>query len=166
MSESASHFDPVPRDLAGPMTSSAPVPPISGDPPPRRLHGLCRERQEAAKLRAALTAHCGGKPSATQGAMIAQAGELKLRLSVMDQDFIQTGRRSAHASRDYLAWSNSLVRLLRQLGLKGASTPGPTLAEIMATAPSPRARTAPAEAPVAQAPDASHAASGPPEAPL
>ena len=66
-------------------------------------------------MRAALTAHCGGKPSATQAAMIAQAGELKLRLAVMDQDFIRTGRRSAHASRDYLAWSNSLVRLLRQL---------------------------------------------------
>jgi hypothetical protein len=100
-----------------------------------RLHGNSAERRAAAKLRADLIAHCAGRPSATQRAMIEQAAELKLRLAVMDQDFIRTGRRSAHASRDYLAWSNSMVRLLRQLGLKGAAERGPTLAELLAQPP-------------------------------
>jgi hypothetical protein len=90
-------------------------------PDSRRLHGNSSERRAAARLRADLIAHCAGRPSATQMAMIEQATELKLRLAVMDHAFIRTSRRSAHASRDYLAWSNSMVRLLRQLGLKGVS---------------------------------------------
>jgi hypothetical protein len=97
-----------------------------------RLHGNSTERRAAARLRADLIAHCGGRPSATQMAMIEQATELKLRLAVMDQDFIRTSRRSAHASRDYLAWSNSMVRLLRQLGLKGAAENPPDLQAYLA----------------------------------
>ena len=111
---------------------------------PGRLHGNSAERRAAARLRADLIAHCGGRPSATQMAMIDQATELKLRLSVMDQDVIRTSRRSAHASRDYLAWSNSMVRLLRQLGLKGAAEKPPSLRDYLATAPR-RVRTAPAD---------------------
>ena len=165
MSESASRSEPLSRNLAASRIGSASVPADPYDLPVRRLHGLCRERQEAARLRRALIAHVGGKPSATQAAMIDQGAELKLRLAVMDQDFIQTGRRSAHASRDYLAWSNSLVRLLRQLGLKGQPERGPTLAEIMATAPAPRARTAPAAVSRAEVSAVSHAASASPDAP-
>lgn len=109
---------------------------------PVRLHGNSAPRKAARELRAALVEHCGGKPSATQAAMISQAAELKLRLAVMDADFIRTSYRSAHASRDYLAWSNSLVRLLRQLGLHGAIERPPSLAELLAQAP-PRPATPP-----------------------
>jgi hypothetical protein len=101
---------------------------------PIRLHGNSAPRRAAAKLRADLEAHCGGHPSATQAAIIVQAAELKLRLAVMDQEFIRTGHRSAYASRDYLAWSNSLVRLLRQLGLQGVPERPLTLAERLALA--------------------------------
>ena len=118
-----------------------------------RLHGNSTERRAAARLRADLIAHCGGHPSATQMAMIDQATELKLRLAVMDQDFIRTSRRSAHASRDYLAWSNSMVRLLRQLGLKGAAEKPPNLQNYLATA-SRRVRTAPAAEPLEPASNA------------
>ena len=119
----------LPPDLASSLAASGAVRADLGsaadeaDTPPRRLHGLSAERQAAARLRAALIAHCGGRPSATQACMIEQAAELKLRLAVMDRAFIRTQHRSAHASRDYLAWSNSLVRLLAQLGLKAASEP-------------------------------------------
>jgi hypothetical protein len=125
---------------------------------PCPLHGNSAPRRAAAKLRADLTAHCNGRPSATQAAIIAQAAEIKLRLAVMDQEFIRTGHRSLHASRDYLAWSNSLVRLLRQLGLKGAPAPVPTLAGYLAakaaqpaasatpTPPAPMAAPSPAPA--------------------
>jgi hypothetical protein len=100
--------------------------------PPCPLHGNSAPRRAAAKLRADLTVHCNGHPSATQAAIIAQAAEIKLRLAVMDQEFIRTGHRSLHASRDYLAWSNSFTRTLRQLGLKGAPAPVATLADYLA----------------------------------
>jgi hypothetical protein len=78
--------------------------------------------QAAKRLRRELTLHCGGTPSATQAAIIEQAAEIKLRLVVMDEDFRRTGRRSAHASRDYLSWSANLVRTVARLGLKGATS--------------------------------------------
>ena len=102
-----------------------------------RLHGNSAPRTAARKLRASLIAHCGGKPSPTQAALIEQAGELKLRLAVMDAEFICTGHRSLHASRDYLAWSNSLVRLLRQLGLESATERPASIIDLMARNPSP-----------------------------
>lgn len=102
------------------------------DATPARLHGNCGARVAARRLRASLVSHCGGNPSAVQLAIIEQCEELKIRLAVMDEQFIATGSRSAHASRDYLAWSNSLVRLLRQLGLRGVPTRTPTIHEVMA----------------------------------
>jgi hypothetical protein len=106
---------------------------------PVRLHGNSAPRRAAAKLRTDLIAHCGNRPSATQLAIIEQAAELKVRLAVMDQEFIRTGRRSAHASRDYLAWSNSLVRLLRQLGLHGVEQRAVPLADLLAQSAAKRA---------------------------
>jgi hypothetical protein len=113
---------------------------------PVRLHGNSAPRRAAAKLRTDLIAHCGNRPSATQLAIIEQAAELKVRLAVMDQEFIRTGRRSAHASRDYLAWSNSLVRLLRQLGTHGEAEKVPTLADYLATRAAQSAPVAPDQA--------------------
>src|ERR1700742_3515981 len=83
---------------------------------PKRLHGNSAPRIAARRLRGQLVAHCGGKPSATQSAIIDAAAELKLRLSVMDAEFIRTGHRSFGASKDYLAWANSLTRLMGRLG--------------------------------------------------
>jgi hypothetical protein len=74
--------------------------------------------------------------------MITQAAELKLRLAVMDQEFIRTSYRSAHASRDYLAWSNSMVRLLRQLGLEGAAERVVPITETLAAEAAERRRAA------------------------
>jgi hypothetical protein len=113
---------------------------------PVRLHGNSAPRRAAAKLRTDLIAHCGNRPSATQLAIIEQAAELKVRLAVMDQEFIRTGRRSAHASRDYLAWSNSLVRLLRQLGTHGEAEKAPSLADYLATRAAQSAPVAPDQA--------------------
>lgn len=95
-----------------------------------RLHGNSAPRRAAARLRADLERHCG-RPTATQAAIIAQAAEIKLRLAVMDQEFIRTGARSAHASRDYLAWANSLTRLMRALNLKSEPKPAQTLTEYL-----------------------------------
>jgi hypothetical protein len=126
--------------------------------PPHGIHGNSAPMRAAKQLRSELLAHLGNKPSPVQMAMIDQAAEIKLRLAVMDQEFRKTGRRSAYATSDYLSWANGFVRLLGRLGLKAIPAPGPTLAEILAAAPSPRARTAPAVARDATPAPASQAA--------
>ena len=55
-----------------------------------------------------------------------------LRLALMDADGSQSGEMSERNSRQYLAWANSLSRLLRQIGLKGAAQPQPTLRDHLA----------------------------------
>jgi hypothetical protein len=74
-----------------------------------------------AKLRADLTAHVGGAPSATQRAMIEQAVQLSLRLALMDEHFAETVEMTEHDSRCYLAWSNALTRLMARMGTKSAA---------------------------------------------
>jgi len=79
------------------------------------------------ETRAALVAHVGGNPSATQKAIIERAVQLTLRVATMDRKFAETGEQTEHDSRTYLAWNGSLSRVLRDLGMKAAvnrSTPG------------------------------------------
>jgi len=90
-----------------------------------------REGQRAKHFRAELVAHLGGAPSTTQRALIEQAVQIKLRLAVMDRAFAGTAVMTAHDSRVYLAWSNSLVRTLRTLGLKGHAERPPSLADYL-----------------------------------
>jgi hypothetical protein len=54
------------------------------------------------------------QPSTTQRALIEQGVQIKLRSAVMDRLFAESGSMTAHDSRVYLAWANSLARLLRQ----------------------------------------------------
>lgn len=93
--------------------------------------GRTREARLIASLRAELIAHVGGKPSITQRMLIDQACELQLRIALMDRRFTETGSQTDHDSRHYLAWTNSLSRLLRQLGMKGAAQRQLTPTEIM-----------------------------------
>ncbi len=90
------------------------------------------------KARAALTAHVGGNPSATQRALIDHATMLTLHLHMLDEKALRAaGVMTEHDSRTYLAWNNSLTRTLRELGLKGAPEKVPSLADIMARPSSP-----------------------------
>jgi len=120
-----------------------------------------REARLVRETRAELVKHCGGRPSATQRALIEQAAQIRLRLACMDRTFAESrGTMTAHDSRTYLAWSNSYSRLLRQLGLQGAPAPVLTLASYLAAkAAQPAASAAPAApaspaAPPAPAPTA------------
>ena len=72
------------------------------------------------RTKAALTAHVGGKPSATQRALIDRASQLTLHVARMDAKAMEEGCLSDHASRVYLAWSNSLARTLALLGMDAA----------------------------------------------
>jgi hypothetical protein len=75
-----------------------------------------------------LVAHVGGRPTATQAAQIERASWLTLRLAQFD-----TLRARGEPVDDvlYLAWSNSLSRVLQRLG-PPAAVPQPTLAQVLA----------------------------------
>ncbi len=104
-----------------------------------KLDGRTRESRLVKSLRAELTEHVGGKPSTTQRLLIDQACQLQLRLAMMDKDTDANHEMTERNQVQYLAWSGSLVRLLRQLGLNAAPKPKPTHAEWLADI----ARTAP-----------------------
>ena len=81
--------------------------------------------------RAALIAHVGGKPSVEQQTLIERACQLQIRIAMMDRDFADGHVQTEHDSRTYLAWSNSLTRTLRALGLEPASARPLTPAEAL-----------------------------------
>jgi hypothetical protein len=76
----------------------------------------------------------------TQIALIDRAAMLTLHLARMDAKAIEAGEFSDHASRQYLAWSNTLTRTLKALGLEPASarplTPTEALARVYVERPS------------------------------
>jgi hypothetical protein len=88
-----------------------------------KLDGRTREARLMQQVRNELTEHVGGSPSATQRALIERAVNLSVRIAVMDQRFAETATQTEHDSRTYLAWSNTLTRTMRSLGLNGPSSP-------------------------------------------
>lgn len=90
-----------------------------------------REARIMAKVRADLGVHVGGTPSATQSALIERAAWLTLHVAMLDAKMTAPGSMTEHDSRTYLAWSASLVRTLRTLGLKAAAQAAPTIDDLM-----------------------------------
>jgi hypothetical protein len=83
------------------------------------------------RTKAAFTSHVGGKPSATQRALIERAANLTLHVARMDAQAMEAGALSDHAARQYLAWSNSLGRTLVLLGMDAAKANAPNLREYL-----------------------------------
>jgi hypothetical protein len=69
----------------------------------------------------ALLTHVGGRPSVVQQTLIERACQLQIRIALMDRNFANGFEQTEHDSRTYLAWSNSLTRTLRELGIEPAS---------------------------------------------
>ena len=108
-----------------------PIGPYSRPDSLAKISGRTREGRIVRGVRADLTAHLGGKPSATQRVLIERAAMLTLRIALMDAK-ASDGRLSEKDGREYLAWTNTLTRLMRQLGLKGTAQQPRTLAEHLA----------------------------------
>ena len=106
------------------------------------VDGRLAEAKLMARVRAELTQHLGGKPSATQRILIDRAAAPSLRIHLMDRESARSGGMSERNGRQYLAWSNSLTRVLNQIGLKSAAERPPSLQEYIAG----RAAQAPATA--------------------
>ncbi|HQT89610.1 MAG TPA: hypothetical protein PK677_13845 [Acidiphilium sp.] len=84
-------------------------------------------------LRAELVKHIGGAPNAAQRALIDRIAMVQVRMAIMDEKMFRDGDLSEHAGREYLAWANSMSRMLQALGLDGAPAPQPTLADYLAS---------------------------------
>ena len=102
---------------------------------PVRLAKLDKRTREYVVLeatRSELIKHLGGEPSTTQLAIIERCGWINLHICMLDAKAADSGALSERDSRQYLAWSNSLVRTIRLLGIKGAAEKGPTIADHIA----------------------------------
>lgn len=100
-----------------------------------RLDGRSREARYRKKLRAQLVRHVGNSPSATQEALIELAIDTAFQIELMKRSRDDNGALTSHDHRVFLAWQNTYRRTLAQLGMKGASTQPPSLADIMAKRP-------------------------------
>jgi hypothetical protein len=76
------------------------------------------------QIRADLTKHLGGKPNVAQQLMIDRIAMTLLRIELMDRDALDSdtpGVITERQSINYLAWTNTIGRLLRDLGLDEAA---------------------------------------------
>jgi hypothetical protein len=85
------------------------------------IDGRKAEAQFMKRIRDELTAHVGGRPSATQRMIIDRCAALSLRIHLMDRAEARNDAfMSEKNAREYLCWTAALSRLLRQLGLEEA----------------------------------------------
>jgi hypothetical protein len=79
-------------------------------------------------LEAQLIAHCGGSPSITQKLLIERVIRTTVQLNKLDEKLeASDGNWTDHDSRTHGGLINRQRLLLRELGVKPASAPGPSL---------------------------------------
>jgi hypothetical protein len=89
------------------------------------LGRFCRD------LEAQLVAHIGGAPSVTQRMLIERAIKVQIQLDMLDTK-LMSGDWTPHDQRTHGALLNALRLTCRELGMKAAPKPAPTLADITA----------------------------------
>ena len=100
-----------------------------------KLDGRTRAARLLRDTRRALLAHVGETPSATERALVDRATMLTVHLALMDEKALRdVNGFSERDGRQYLAWSNSLERALRRLGLDASTTPTDPVAALHAFA--------------------------------
>ena len=99
-----------------------------------KIDGRSPEGRFLRRVRLELAGYVGGKPSATQHALIDRIAWLRLRIAAMDARTASTKQMTELDSRTYLAWVGSLSRLMRELGpeVQSADAKPPTLRDHLA----------------------------------
>src|SRR4051812_22257008 len=90
---------------------------------PHRFANLDRRTAEGRlfdRFRRELVEHVGGQPNVVQAAMIERAAWVRLRLALMDEKIL-AGGMTDQDSVVYLAWANTLRRLLVSLSVEPAA---------------------------------------------
>jgi hypothetical protein len=114
------------------MVVTEPIGPYSRPYRLAKIDGRTKIAKLMRETRAALVAHVGGEPSATQRALIERVVRLTVKCSLIDAK-IAAGTDTDYDSKSYLAWSNALRRALRDLGLQSAEAKQPSLADVLKT---------------------------------
>lgn len=81
-----------------------------------KIDGRSADGRFLRRIRLELAQYVGGKPSATQHALIDRIAWLRLRIAAMDARTASAKQMTEMDSRTYLAWVGSLSRLMRELG--------------------------------------------------
>ena len=79
---------------------------------------------------AELTAHVG-EPSAVQTILIARAARLLVKVEMLEKQIIEGGEVGDLASRQVLAWVNTLRQILALLGVKSERQMPKRLADVI-----------------------------------
>ena len=95
-----------------------------------KIDGRTRVAKLMRETRAALIAHVGGDPSATQRAPIERVVWLTVKCCQIDAKIL-SGTDTDYDSKSYLAWSNALRRALRDLGFEPPEPKRLTLADVL-----------------------------------
>ena len=103
------------------------------------IDGRSAEGRRLSVIRSSLAEHVGGNPSVAQSLLIDRIAILCLRMELMDKRALQAGAITDRSAREYLGWNNSVSRMIRQLGLKGAADKQPSLSEYIARKTEPAA---------------------------
>jgi hypothetical protein len=90
------------------------------------------EFRRLSEIRSGLMDHLGGHASPVQAALIERAATLTLHIETFDKRAFASGGLDEKSSRVYLGYTNSLSRLLRQLGIKAQAAPAKSFAELFA----------------------------------
>jgi hypothetical protein len=90
-----------------------------------------REGRFLAASRHRLIQHLGGDPSAAQLVLVDRIAWLMLHCFLLDQRIASGADWGENDRKCYLAFSNSLVRSLREIGLERSAGREPSLAEVL-----------------------------------
>jgi hypothetical protein len=101
---------------------------------PHRFASIDRRTGEGRafeRFRAELVEYVGGTPSIVQSAIIERCAWVRLRIALMDEKML-AGGMTEQDGKSYLAWCNTLARLLGRLGVQPATAPVDPMAALNA----------------------------------
>jgi len=98
------------------------------------VDGRSREGRFLAAARAQLFRHLGGNPTIAQRILVERLAWLQLHVVLFDERIANGGQFTDCDRREYLAFSNSVLRGMREIGLEPTAAAAPSLAETMAAA--------------------------------
>jgi len=81
-----------------------------------KLDRRTKEARLLRKVRDDLHDHLGGNLTVTQKAMVERAAMLTLHISLMDAKALEGGGLTERDSRQYLAWNNALMKVMKAMG--------------------------------------------------
>jgi hypothetical protein len=105
--------------------------PISTGPFSRAFRKGAIDQRSRATARHHMTEHMGGNPTIAQRVLIDRIAWLMLHCHLLDQRVVSGTAWGENDRKCYLAFSNSLVRSLREIGFEASAGREPTLAEVL-----------------------------------